>query len=595
VVDAAAHRRTEATPFWFGNTDRPLFGWLHLPGDGQVRGAVALCQPLGLEALCVYFSFRLLADRLAELGIAVLRFDYDGTGDSVGEETDPHRVPAWLSSVTMATDYLAGLGAGPIGLIGIRMGGLLAAHEATGRDDLDLLVLWDPCLSGRAFVREQQFLRTLSGEHGAQADEGVDAPGIRFEPDTVAELSDLALSRLSGTLARRHLVLVPPESTRPKTLERLLGGAEVDWQDATGEVALLDSQRQEPPYDTVERVAAWVVSAWQGPSVAVRPPVASEAVVGSSIDGRPVTEHTVTLGALDLFGIVTEGPHGHDSPTVVLVNEGGTHHIGQARMWVDLARTLAPRGFRVLRFDLSGNGDSGARPGQQAHVARAPEAIDDVAEAVRAISPSDPGDVVLIGFCSGGYQVVEQALATPPKGICVINPTFAFATAEPAGSADRPARQAPKAWFARPAAAAVRRLGRTKSPEQVARWTRAVESGSWTVTVASAYPRVPSRVWWLVYRFLFERNAISTLETVVGSGVDTVLIVGPHDFVPISLGWDRRVEALMETPNFHLVRLDQLEHAAWALEQRHLMISVITEHVVGSFGPERSDRLLIGS
>ncbi len=49
-----------------------------------------LCQPLGIESICVYYSYRLLAER----GLAVLRFDYDGTGDSTGQETDPDRVRA---------------------------------------------------------------------------------------------------------------------------------------------------------------------------------------------------------------------------------------------------------------------------------------------------------------------------------------------------------------------------------------------------------------------------------------------------------------------------------------------------------------------
>ena len=71
----------------------------------------------------------------------------------------------------------------------------------------------------------------------------------------------------------------------------------------------------------------------------------------------------------------------------MLVNEGNTHHIGQARIWVDLARVLGAAGFRTLRFDLSGNGDSGTRPGQTPHVGRAPEAIDDIYMAMEGIQP----------------------------------------------------------------------------------------------------------------------------------------------------------------------------------------------------------------
>ena len=58
-------------------------------------------------------------------------------GDSAGGETDPGRVDAWLSSVTAAVDELAATGVPRIGLVGIRMGGLFAAHEAARRGGVD--------------------------------------------------------------------------------------------------------------------------------------------------------------------------------------------------------------------------------------------------------------------------------------------------------------------------------------------------------------------------------------------------------------------------------------------------------------------------
>ncbi len=413
--------RPDATPFWFGPDDRPLFGWLHLPGDGLVRGGVVLCQPLGIEATCVYFSFRQLANRLAELGLAVLRFDYEGTGDSYGAETGPDRLEAWLSSVTTATDLLVELGVGSVGLVGIRMGGLFAAHEAARRGGVDVLALWDPCISGKAFLREQRFLRTLSGDRERQ-DDAVEAPGLRFEPETVKAFGDFDLGR-DGVLARRTLVLVPPDVSRPRALERRLEGQDVEWQEATGQAALMDSQRQDTPYETLERLATWLSAAFPGEPVPVVAPHRPSAAVARTSAGQRIVESTLRLGEIGLFGIVTEGPDVTGRPTIVLVNEGGTHHIGQARVWIDVARQLAASGFRVLRFDLSGNGDSEARPGQQAHVARAPEAVDDVSVAIDEISPGDPSDVVLVGFCSGAYVVVEESLRQTLRGMCIINPS----------------------------------------------------------------------------------------------------------------------------------------------------------------------------
>jgi alpha-beta hydrolase superfamily lysophospholipase len=589
LAEQPGSAQAEATPFWFGPGDRELFGWLHLPADRVVRGGVVLCQPLGIEAICVYFSYRLLAERLAQCGLAVLRFDYDGTGDSSGVEDDPDRLDAWLESVSAATDALVALGADTVGLVGVRIGALFAAHEATRRDGVDALVLWDPCLSGRSFLREQRFLRLLSGTGSDQDDEAVDAPGLRFEPETVKALSDLDLGRLPGSLARRTLVLIPPDVSRPRSLERRLEGTDVDWQEATGQDLLLDSSLQEPPLATIGRVTEWLCGALGGEPTLMTPPDRPSAIVSQTPIGEPVVERTVRLGPLGLFGIVTEPGGPPRGPTVVLVNEGNTHHIGQARIWVDLARRVAAAGFRVLRFDLSGIGDSNTRPGQRAHVSRAPEAIEDVYEAMRAIRPEDPTDVVLVGFCSGAYEVIEQALAHPPRGICVINPTFSFLPPEPAFTAERPGRQYTKRWFARPAQLALRWVGGRRGSVGLDRWSRALEVGTWPVAIATRHPGIPPAVWWFVNRALMEHPGIGTLERIVGEDVNTLLVSGPGDLLPVSIGSERRLGKLQEDPNFQLVVLDELDHASWVKGQRRRLIEVQEEFLVNAFGGNRAD------
>jgi pimeloyl-ACP methyl ester carboxylesterase len=579
LSDQLGSARATATPLWFGPSERPLFGWLHLPADRVARGGVVLCQPLGIEAICVYFSYRVLADRLADLGLVVLRFDYDGTGDSSGLETDPDRLEAWLSSVQAASAYLADTGVGAVGLVGIRMGGLFAASEASRRGGVDALVLWDPCLSGRAFLREQRFLRSLIVERNDKSESAVEAPGIRFEPDTVKELSDLDMVRMQGTLAPRVLVLVPPGRSKPRGLERRLEGSEVEWRDATGQDRLLDSQLQEPPYEAIESVAQWLSDALRGEPAPVPATLSPPNAVEWAPWGRPIVERTVRLGSLRLFGIVTEGTDTSHAPTIVLVNEGNTHHIGQSRIWVDLARHLGVAGFRVLRFDLSGNGDSGTRPGQQPHVARAPEAGEDVMEAMRSISPDDPSDVVLIGFCSGGYQIAEHSLTHATRGICVINPSFSFVPPEPGGSWPRPARQATKRWFVSLATVPLLLAARRRRPQELSRWLNALDIGTWPVAFATRRSSVPKPVWWLVNRFLLDNTGVATLDSIVGAGVDTLLVCGPDDLLPISLGSEGRVRRMEGSDHFEVVVLDDLDHSSWPLYQRQRMIEVLTDHL----------------
>jgi alpha-beta hydrolase superfamily lysophospholipase len=576
--------RSTATPLWFGPGDRQLFGWMHLPADRVVHGGVVLCQPFGIEAICAYFTYRLLAERLADRGLAVLRFDYDGTGDSCGGETDPDRLEHWLASVTVATDLLAASGVTALGLVGMRLGGLFAAHEAARRGGVDALVLWDPSLSGRSFLREQRFLRQMSSTGGETGDDAVEAPGLRFEVETVKTLGDLDLVELEGTLARQTLVLLARDQSPPKRLQRRLEGEPVEWQEATGQDRLLDSNLQEPALEVVGRLTDWLATALWNEPVSVSVPDRPVATVGRGHAGGPITERPVRLGSLGLFGIVTECGPTAAGPAIVLVAEGNTHHIGQARIWVDLARRLGATGFRVLRFDLSGNGDSGTRPGQVAHVARAVEAIDDVHQAMIGISPDSSTDVVLVGFCSGAYQVLEQALAHPPRGISVVNPSVSFSPPEPAGTVARPARQVTRRWFATTAGAPMRWALRTRDPMESERWSRALQVGTWPAALAKRHPRLPSWLWPLVNRTLLENTGISTLEQIVAAGVDTQLVVGPGDLLPIALGAGGRIRKLQESGRFHLEELSELDHASWVMRQRHLLIDVLEAHITGTFG-----------
>ncbi len=70
-------------------------------------------------------------------------------------------------------------------------------------------------------------------------------------------------------------------------------------------------------------------------------------------------QQAVRIGPRGLIGVVTHPTgDGPPRPLVLLLNAGMIHRVGPNRLYVDLSRQLAARGFRVLRFDFSGIGDS---------------------------------------------------------------------------------------------------------------------------------------------------------------------------------------------------------------------------------------------
>lgn len=60
-----------------------------------------------------------------------------------------------------------------------------------------------------------------------------------------------------------------------------------------------------------------------------------------------------------LTGILTEPSAVPRSQAVLLISAGVTPKCGPFRLYTELSRRLARDGFRTLRFDLGGIGDSG--------------------------------------------------------------------------------------------------------------------------------------------------------------------------------------------------------------------------------------------
>ncbi|MBS0454280.1 MAG: alpha/beta hydrolase [Proteobacteria bacterium] len=142
------------TPFFFGPQERRLFGMYHPPAAGRANGTAALlCYPFGQEAIRSHRFFRLLAERLSRQGVAVLRFDYHGTGDAPGDDDDGD-LAGWTTDVREAhRELLRASGAMRITWFGARLGGTLALAAAPqASPPVQRLVLWDPVFDGPSYL-----------------------------------------------------------------------------------------------------------------------------------------------------------------------------------------------------------------------------------------------------------------------------------------------------------------------------------------------------------------------------------------------------------------------------------------------------------
>ncbi len=128
-----------------------------------------------------------------------------------------------------------------------------------------------------------------------------------------------------------------------------------------------------------------------------------------------MSEEAVLFGEMkSLVGIVTDPPEGGGNdhrPAIILLNPGMVHRVGPGRIYVTIARKLAAMGFVVLRFDLSGIGDSAVRhdnlPFDKSAVRETQNAMDFL-QATRGL-----GHFILMGICSGARISLQAACCDP--------------------------------------------------------------------------------------------------------------------------------------------------------------------------------------
>lgn len=140
-----------------------------------------------------------------------------------------------------------------------------------------------------------------------------------------------------------------------------------------------------------------------------------------------ITEQALLLGpAKSLVGVVAQPatPSAQaDLPVVVILNSGIIHRVGANRMSVVLARALSELGHTVLRFDLSGIGDSEPRADGLAPL----EAnLSDIKEALDSLQATRQARrFILVGLCSGADHSVVYAGSDPRVvGLVLLDPSI---------------------------------------------------------------------------------------------------------------------------------------------------------------------------
>ncbi|MBV9394693.1 MAG: alpha/beta fold hydrolase [Methylobacteriaceae bacterium] len=372
----------------------------------------------------LYQSWHALAAMIAAAGLSVLRFDYHGTGDSLGDDREPGRVEAWRQSIRAAAQFMREeCGFETLDLVGIRLGATLASLSAA-EIRVERLVAIAPVANGRTYIREAQArsrmlcsiwrLGNASLTHGEIANDG-----FIITKETASDIARLDLTCVRTRPAREVLLVGETSSLIHKLQEAYeTAGCHVTRKDFTGFAALMDSATlAQIPLKDWQAVVSYLTKARQAASnVPVLP--RSFALQASSFhEERMIFGHDDRLAGV-LCRPVAQTP----VATILFLNTGGNPHFGWGRMSVEHARALAAPGVASLRLDIAGLGDAAPLAGSPRAALYRKESIADVREALELLEQRGLSNFTLVGHCSGAWLALNAGRADPRvRGLFLVN------------------------------------------------------------------------------------------------------------------------------------------------------------------------------
>ena len=230
--------------FYFG-PESELYGYFQPPlGIAQARGAVLICPPIGSDWTHIQFVVRKLQLKLADAGVASLRFDFYGSGDSIGEQSEAS-LNHWRRNLLDAWNQLEARAPSCTKLIlGIGLGGGLA-QEFAQRQGLAAPFLWAPVNDGADHLLQlRQAQRALRKRMRPilplwpqwRRSSGEELLGFHYGPQLLNELEDFNVPAPLDHLSH----LSRPNWYRYQGLEQLLADTGISGELAAALVANLN-------------------------------------------------------------------------------------------------------------------------------------------------------------------------------------------------------------------------------------------------------------------------------------------------------------------------------------------------------------------
>lgn len=415
-----------ATPMTFDGT----IG-LFTPAKGEVRPlSVLFANPWGLEEMCTRKFRRILCERLAEEGIASLRFDYPGTGDALDEMVFQPGMETWLEALAAAARLLQERsGCTRLVIIAEGVGSVVASLAADRLTDLEGIAFLAPVVSGRMHLRELSvFSRMIDDKLGLKKETAaaIEIAGLVL-PQAVAEgLRAADLMKLDKAPAKNLAVFSrndhPGDAAFAAHL-RTLGGSILDAPFEGFEKLTSNPTLAVVPEPVVARLVSWVAGLAPRDPCLSAPPAREWTACHVGVG---YVETAVRFGRGGrMFGILCapSDPGMQTGPGVLFLSSGYDRLAGWGRSTVAFARALAREGISSLRFDCANAADSPPVEGFTGQVLYDAVQVEDVREAIDFLAEAGMAPIMTAGRCSGAYLGLQSAVADRRiAGVVAVNP-----------------------------------------------------------------------------------------------------------------------------------------------------------------------------
>jgi hypothetical protein len=150
----------------FENEGQKIYGSLHLPLSQKKSPAVLICHGLAGNRIGKYRLYVKIAERLTQLGVAALRIDFRGSGESEGDFSQI-TVESEVSDALKAFEFLrhhASIDPIRMGILGNSFGGAVAVLAAAEDRKVKGIALLASLFDSKRWKEQFELLATSSNE-----------------------------------------------------------------------------------------------------------------------------------------------------------------------------------------------------------------------------------------------------------------------------------------------------------------------------------------------------------------------------------------------------------------------------------------------